>query len=57
MLTPKEIQQISDIIDKMTDEEVEQAIQRVMKFADMEKRISESYQINPMTFSSCEVLQ
>lgn len=57
MLTPKEIQKISDIIDNMSDEEVEQAIQRVMKLADMEKCISKSYETNPMTFSGFEVVQ
>lgn len=57
MLTPEEINIISDIIDNMTDEEVEQAIQRVTELAAMENKISKAYQVNPMTFSSCEVLQ
>ena len=57
MLTPEDIQQISDIIEEMTDEEVEAAIGRVMKLADIEKRIASAYQTNPMVFSSCETIQ
>ena len=57
MLTPEDIQEISDIIENMSDEEVEAAIGRVMKLADMEKRIASAYQTNPMVFSSCETIQ
>jgi hypothetical protein len=57
MLTPDEIQKISDIIINMTEEELDQVVQRVEEMAEMEKLISDSYEKNPMTFSSYEVLQ
>ena len=57
MLTPEDIQEISDIIENMSDEEVEAAIGRLMKLADMENRITSEYQTNPMVFSTCETIQ
>lgn len=57
MLTPEDVQKISDIIEDMTDEEVEAALGRIMNLADMEKRITSAYETNPMVFSSCETIQ
>lgn len=57
MLTPKEQDEIEKIIENMTDEEVEAAIQRLLKMVDMQNRVAESFQTNPMTFSACETIQ
>jgi len=57
MLTPEDIEEIAQIIENMTDEEVEEAIKRLEKLAAMQNDINEAYQTNPMVFSSCETIQ
>lgn len=57
MLTPEDIANISNIIENMTEQEVREAIVRVQKLVDMQERINEKYQTNPMVFSSCETVQ
>jgi 4'-phosphopantetheinyl transferase EntD len=57
MLTLEDIEKIEDIIENMTDEEVEEAIQRIEKLAAMQNDINEAYQTNPMVFSACETIQ
>ena len=57
MLTPEDIAKIANIIKNMTDEEVDAAIHRIEKMADMQNIINEAYQTNPMVFSSCETIQ
>lgn len=57
MLTPEDIAKIANIIENMTDEEVDAAIHRLEKLADMQNSINEAYQTNPMVFSACETIQ
>jgi hypothetical protein len=57
MLTPEDFEEIANIIEDMTDEEVEEAIQRIEKLAAMQNDINEAYQTNPMVFSACETIQ
>jgi hypothetical protein len=57
MLTPEDFEEIANIIEDMTDEEVEEAIQRLEKLAGMQNTINQAYQTNPMVFSACETIQ
>lgn len=55
--TPEELAMVMKIIENMTEDECEDAIQRIMELAEMQNTINEEFQTNPMVFSSCEVLQ
>lgn len=57
MLTLEDIGKIAKIIENMTEDECQAAIERVQKLADMQERINKEYQTNPMVFSSCETVQ
>lgn len=57
MLTPEDIEKIVKIIENMTDEECQAAVDRVQQLAEMQEHINKKYQTNPMVFSSCETLQ
>ena len=55
--TPEELAMVMKIIETMSEEECEEAIQRIIELAEMQNTINEEFQKNPMVFSSCGVLQ